>query len=266
MYRLILFIAGFPLCVRCQVAPAGMQQVHTGTGAYSRNAVTPLSGLENMAALHRIDRFSAEINIEKHVQLSALDRISGMFTMPFSFGTLAISASSFGRSIYTESAIGAGWARNLGRASVAGAFQYHRVMIAGSAASGYLSADASALIYPTENLSTGISISNANQGRIFGQKTPMRFSAGIGYAVSPQVTLSAMLVKIEDDPAMVKTSLLYHPGNSFTSSISFVSGSGVLAVTAGWTFSGISIRAGIIYYPAFGGVPSLNVHYMKTGL
>ena len=40
----------------------------------------------------------------------------------------------------------------------------------------------------------------------------------------------------------------------------------LLAVAAGWTFSGISIRAGIIYYPAFGGVPSLNVHYMKTGL
>lgn len=265
IHRLILLMLCLPHCTWCQVHPAGFLQLHTGTGAYSRNAVTPLSGLENMAALHAIKHFSAEINLEKHIHLSALDRISGMFTLPFSNGTLAILAGSFGRTIYKESAIGAGWAHNLGKTAVAGSIKYHRILIAGNRASGYLSADAGAIFFPTEYLSTGIYISNANQGRVSGEKTPMQISAGLGYSVSTQVNLSAMLVKMEDVPAMVKTSLIYRPGNAFSSSISYVSGSGVLAVAAGWTFSGISIHVGVIYYPAFGVVPALNVLY-RNGL
>lgn len=187
-------------------------------GAYSKNFVSPLSVLSNKASLTNIHTFSTALYCERRFMLKELAFFDAVVCIPFQFGGIALSLKRFGYQQYNQSQLGICYGKNLGRFDLGVQFSYHMINIPAYGTAGLLMFDIAGILHISENLYTGLQISNPTRSR-FGtdkpERFPSRYSAGLGYEASGNLFIVGELVKEEGKTLQVNASLQYALAKQF---------------------------------------------------
>ena len=233
---------------------------YTGMGAYSRNFVDPLSISSNQAALANVKSLSAGVYGEKRFLLQELNLYNIALCIPLQHGGIAMSAHYFGHDNYSETQLGAGYGKALGKIDIGVQINLHSLRIAGYGKDVLFNFEAGAILHISERVYAGLHIFNPT-GSKFGknhlEKLSSAYSAGVGYEASEKVFISAEIIKEEDKPVNINTGLQYVFAKKLFARIGLYTEAAHLYFGIGlkWTVFRVDITGS--YHPQLGLTPGL---------
>lgn len=190
------------------------QPVHyTSPFAYSLLHRDVFAIQSNQASLAGQEHIATAIYSERRFGLNELSAYRGLVALPTSSGNFGLAMGYAGSSEFNTTKIGLAYARKLGSLiSIGAQFNYNGLAVKGYGNDGAVSFETGAILHLTTKLHTGIHLNNPVGGK-FGrnglEKLPAIFSMGFGYDISDNVFLGAELIKEEDNPAYLNTTLHY---------------------------------------------------------
>jgi hypothetical protein len=120
------------------------------------------------------------------------------YSEPFSFGTIAIGGMTYGFDLYRESKILLGYSYKYDNKFFAGvAFNYHSYSIQNYGNTGVFYLNLGGLVYITNQIRLGFSISNINRATIGNEddQIPMIFSTGFSYDLISSLNINLAVEK-----------------------------------------------------------------------
>src|SRR5690606_7500333 len=138
------------------------------------------------------------------------------FALPVGQGTFALSAHSFGNSLYAQRTFGLAYAMKLGEGLRVGLqLDYLHVQLGeGYGSTGAVTAELGVQARITEQLWIGAHLYNPNRATLGGpyaERAPTVLGAGLGYTFNDQVLLTAGVVKDIDRPEQFRAGIEYRP-------------------------------------------------------
>ncbi len=177
------------------VLPKGSRA--TGLGGIGVVNVDAFAAYNNQAALGFITSPEAVIHYENKYFTEALNMGAGVFAMPVPIaGVVAVDVCSFGYSQYRENRVGVALGKRLSERFAIGAqLCYNHVAVVGYGGTGAITAELAVLAEPLDNIWLGVHVYNFTNSRLFSDnysaQLPMFFNLGMGYILTPYVTLLA---------------------------------------------------------------------------
>ncbi len=120
------------------------------------------------------------------------------YNEPFSFGSIAAGAMTYGFELYRENRVTAGFSYNYENRFFAGvSLNYHSVSIKNYGNDGCFYIDLGGLLYLTDHLRWGFSVHNVNHATYGGyeDQVPFIFNSGASYDITDEFTLNAAVEK-----------------------------------------------------------------------
>lgn len=232
---------------------------------YSKTAADVFSTSANPAATTSIKKFSAGIYSERRFLLSDLSFYTLAATLPTSSGTFSMLASYSGGPALNRSGAALGYARNLSdRIGVGARFHYYALSVNGYGSASTITFDVGLQVQVAENVRAGLHVFNPVKqsfGKTGTESLPAVYNIGLGYDVSPQVHVSAVVQKVEDQPVNVVAGLHYQlaekllvRGGVSTATSSYFFG-------AGFRLKGLQVHTSASFHPYLGTSPALLFLY-----
>jgi hypothetical protein len=187
---------------------------YLGLGAYSINHVDVFSFTSNQAALAQLKSPVAGVYGEKRFLLSTANMYTVVFALPTNQGNFGLQADYFGSANYNESQIGIAYARSLGsKLDIGIKFNYYNHIIPGYNNSSAVNFEIGAITHLTDKINAGIHVYNPTGGKSLKQgdeKLTSAYKFGVGYEASPDLFVSAEIIKVEDIPVNVNAGFQYN--------------------------------------------------------
>lgn len=249
------------------VLPASAQSLrypqaapYIGQGAYSYHFVDVFSGMANQAALARLPAAGGGVYAEKKFLQEKLNSYSAIVALPAKGGGWGITAHYLGSGEYTESQVGVGYGKKLGRVDLGVQFNYAMMRAAGYGSDGTVIVEIGTLWHITEKVHAGIHVYNPSGGKYGKQeqeKMAWVYKIGGGYEASENLLVSADIIKQEDKAVNVQAGIHYALHNKFFIRAGIATATTTPWLGAGWAWK--NIRADITgsYHPQLGITPGL---------
>lgn len=246
---------------RSQVLQEPLAAGYAGMGAYSSYQKDVFSFTGNQASLSEIEQSSAGIYNERKFFLRELNTCLFALAVPATPGNFGLKLCYSGFSSYSEYQAAVACGRKMSeKLSVGIQFNYYGINIAGYGTASCIGAEIGMILRITDELHSGIHISNPAGAR-FGpakqEKIPSVYSAGMGYEPSQNFFFTAEIIKKEQQPVNVNAGIQYRLVQQL-----FIRAGVAIATSSIWTGTGMSwkkFRMDIIasFHPQLGISPAL---------
>ena len=219
MKKYYLLILTIPLLICFQAAQAGGDNRPTGArsaamGTASVGLSDVWSAFNNQAGLAYLTSPVAGIYYENKFLLPEMGYKAGVFALPLSQGTVALSVSHFGYSDYNESKIGLAFARAFGKYIAFGLqLDYNMARLAESYGNrNFITFEAGMLAHITPELAIGAHVYNPIRAKLSeynDERVPVIMRFGAAYEITNKITITAEAEKDTYLEANIKAGLEY---------------------------------------------------------
>jgi hypothetical protein len=254
---ILLFITTLSCCATAQAARFA-PNFHPGT--YSKQFADVLAAASNPAALTYIKAFTAGACTERRFMLQALQ--SGMVSAAFPLfrnNVAGIHLHHSGGGAFVQSEAGLAYAKDLGKASLGIRFSYYSTAVQGYGKANAFLVDVGSAWQLTDHVQAGLALCSPAGGKLggHGEKVAYKYTAGLGWELSPQLLLAAECSKTEDKPIDIRCALQYAPTRScmLQFGIATANAKPFAAVSLQWNqwriYMNVSYHARLGFSPAF---------------
>lgn len=265
-----LFLLGF-LLVTAEVMASNENPTVGARAAALGNASVCLgdgwSAAQNQAGLGFVHAPAAGIYSENRFLLKELSLRSGVVAIPLKAGTIGLSLSNFGYSLYKENKYSLAFAKAFSRNFSAGmAIDYLHTRIAEengnfSAVVGEIGIQAK----PYKNMVVGAHLYNPTRSkaaRNSQEHLPTILRFGLGYSLSSQVFLTVETEKDLAEKAIFKAGIEYQPLNHFYLRIGTGSEPVLTTFGFGLHLNNFQLDVSANYHQTLGITPQLGLSYL----
>lgn len=233
--------------------------------AYSIYQQDAFSFRGNQASLAGLENSSAGIYNERRFLLSALNIYQFALSLITPRGNIALQGGYSGSAAYNESQMGLAYAKKLGkRAAIGIQFNYNNISMGSYGAASAITAEAGAIFHLTDQLHTGIQVSNPAGGK-FGKMKEEKINTvcaiGVGYDVSRQFFTSLEIGKEEFQNVNVNVGIQYRVISQVIIRGGVSSGSSLLWMGAGFIKKAMRFDIMTGFHPRLGISPGLQLLY-----
>ncbi len=259
MYIFCLLLAARPPEVKAQLL---QQPIHyTSPLAYSIAHRDVFSIQSNQASLAEQEHMATALYSERRFGLTELTTYQGLVALPTSSGNFGVAVGYGGSSEFNTTKIGLAYARKMGSLiSIGAQFNYNGLAVKGYGNDGAVSLEAGAIFHLTTKLHTGIHLNNPVGGR-FGrnglEKLPAIYTMGWGYDISDNVFLGAALIKEEDKPVYINTSLHYQLIEKLHARVGITTATHSFYMGVGIRYQQLRLDVTASFHPQLGITPGL---------
>jgi hypothetical protein len=266
MRRLALLLALLPV-----YAFAGGEDLPVGARiAGMGNAGITLVDLwsirHNQAGLAGLEKPMAGLYYQQHWMSSELAMQGLAFAMPLGQGTIAVSGSSFGYSLYREQKFGLAYAMRFGEGLRVGVqMDYLNLQLGenyGSTSAVTVELGMQAKL--TEALWIGAHLYNPNRASLSTEpedRAPTVLRAGLGYTFNPRVTMTAEAEKDIDMPERFLFGIEYRPVDALFLRTGVSTGPAQAHFGAGVRVKHVDIDLAVVVRSQLGATPMVNLNY-----
>lgn len=240
-----------------------------GAGAAGYRHQNIFSVLQQPAALAGIKIAQAGMTGMLPYNLPELGTYQFLIAVPAGPGAFTGMAGMYGKGVYTDNRVSAGYGRRLGNLTRAGLlFHYNRVQFTGYTHSAAFSASGGLQTVLTDQLTLSFSVENP--AAFFQEQKndlylPLLLSWGIGFEPSHSVLFSLQAQKQEDRPASVLFSMLYKPVPGVQIRAGIETGQGQCWAGAGYRLGRLWLDLGSAWHPRLGISPLMQaLFYLKN--
>lgn len=209
----LCFVFFSDLVLHAQVLHRPVATNYPGTGTYSFHHTDAFSFTVNPAALAQVKNFSAGMFGERRFLLSELNFFKAVAVMPTSSGHFGLKAHYSGFSEYNETILGLAYGRNLGdNVSIGAGFHFNSIRISSYGTASALCFEIGTIMHLAEKIHAGVHAYNPVGGKFgkeAGEELPSVYTFGLGYDASEKFYFSAEIIKEENRPVNVQSSLQY---------------------------------------------------------
>lgn len=202
--------------------------------------------LNNTAGLAKLTQSTCGFAYALNPALPGADRLAAVVNVPFNIGAMGVGVFKFGDQLYSEQIISAGYANQLGLASLGVKVNYIQYRADGFGTKSVVSLNMGGIAEITPLISVGAYIVNINQPKLSTvdeERLPVKLVSGVQFTPSQDLLL---VVEIEKD---------IHYDATIKSGIEYVIHQKI-KVRTGFNLGPNSIHGGIGYYTS-----RLNVDY-----
>ncbi len=188
------------------------------------------------------------------------------FALPTKSGTFALSASSFGNTLYAQRSFGLAYAMELGEGLRAGVqLDYLHIQLGNDYGStGTVAAELGVQAKITEQLQIGVHVYNPNRAKLGGpytERIPTIMGAGLGYTFNERVVLTAQVDKDIDRKEQYHAGLEYRPIKALYLRTGVSSGPTKAHFGVGLQFGQIDLDMAVVARAQLGFTPLVNLNY-----
>ena len=220
----------------------------------------------NQAGLAGLERPTAGMYFQNHWLSEELSMKGLAVALPLGNGTIAISGSDFGYSLYREQQFGVAYAMRFGdglRAAVQ--LDYLSTRLGENyGSSSAVMAELGMQARLTEDLWIGAHLYNpggATLGGPYDEKIPTLLRVGLGYTFSDKLQMTADVVKDIDRKEQLRMGLEYHPNEVLFIRTGFSTAAVQGHVGVGVRFGQFDMDMAVSFNGDLGATPQLNLNY-----
>jgi hypothetical protein len=238
---------------------------YLGLSAYSAQLGDVFGMSSNTGALAFMTKTGVGIMAETRFGLIDLTNIGVNGAIAVPKGAIGIQANRFGNNLFNETQVGVGYGRLLtDKIAVGVKANYYQQQINAYGNGSTINAEAGILLQLTPKFKGGVSVYNAVGGKYGINKTESLasiYKLGLGYDVSDKVSISAEVVKMEDVPVNVISSIHYQFENRFFAKAGISAAANNFFAAAGVLISkNIRIDVMASHHQQLGFTPGLVLH------
>ncbi len=240
-----------------QVPGSHVSMPSNGISAYGSGPVG-FAFQNNVASLVHYENREVSLFSERRFLLSELQFFSAAIAWKMNSGGAGFSLDHHAFNGYQNSAVGAAYARKLGRVAVGLKFNYGNESVPGSRGVSIVSARAGMLVSVTPKLRFGWQVENfpAAVSKASVRVLPV-YKAGVGFMASKDCLLGMEFVKAESFPVNVHASLCYTYRRRFFIRAGTQSASGSYYAGGGIALKKLQIHLSVSHHPYLGFSPGL---------
>ena len=189
-----------------------------GLGYASSCLADEWSILNNVAGLAKANKTATAFSYDLQPAFKPFNRMAGVLTLPFNFGTAGAGVFRFGDELYSEQMISVGFANTFGLASLGLKANYIQYNAEGFGTKGVFTISFGGIAQLTEKISVGAHVVNLNQPTISktdGEKLPTILIVGGSVKLSTQTIVTTELEKSLEHPVKWKTGVEYQLRKKF---------------------------------------------------
>jgi hypothetical protein len=232
-------------------------------GAYSSQFSNVFSFTANQASLASLKNTSVGVYNEKRFLLPGLSEFLAAFGLVTTYGNFATVIKYAGAALYNETKFGFAHARKIGKTFDLGVqINYHRVSIAEYGVASAIGIEIGSLFHLSNDWCAGIHLTNPVSNR-FGidkkEKLPSVYTMGLGYRASDLVATSMEIIKQEDQPVQVNTSVSYQFLPEVLAKIGLATATSSLWTAIGFARKAYQLELSAAYHPQLGISPALLI-------
>lgn len=188
------------------------------------------------------------------------------FALPYKKGTFAISANSFGNTLYAQRSFGLAYAMQLNDGLRVGVqLDYLNIRLGeGYGSTGAITAELGVQARLTDKLWIGAHLYNPNRAKLGGpydEKAPTIVSAGLAYAFNDRVTLAGQVSKDMDRPEQYHAGIEYRPTDVLFLRTGISSGPTKAHFGAGFRIKQLELDLAAVMRSQLGLTPMVNLNY-----
>lgn len=243
---------------------------YVALNAYSKSFTDVFSATNNQASVADLKTGGFAVYGERRYMFEELKAFTSVLAIPTKSGTIGFQGDYFGGAGFNESELGLFYARKVTKAVDVGVqFNYYNVRIAGYGTASAMNVEVGAIIHLTASLHAGLHIYNptgSKLGNTGNEKLAEVYKAGVGYEASPQLFISAEVVKQEQQRIAVNAAMQYnlHKNIFLKTGISTLLNNIYGGIS--YQFAIARVEAYAAYHPQLGLTPGimLIVNFKKT--
>lgn len=257
-FILIIYMA---MPTRSQAIHSPLDIMHASFGTYNKDFNNVFSFSNNQAILSGVKNFSAGVEATRKFLIPELDKLAMALSFPILTGGVGFEVVHFGFADYSESRLGLAYGKRLGKIIDLGiGFDYQFIQIAGYGKASVPYLEASILMHPSDRVTAGIQVFNPSGGNIgkgLNEKLAFAYRFGIGYEVSPELSTSFEIVKVEQMPINIRTDLEYIFAKQFFACLGIETAWMTPFASVGLQWNNLKIGLTSSYHLQLGFTPSL---------
>ncbi len=220
----------------------------------------------NQAGLAGLQKPVAGAYYQQHWLAPDLAMQGLAFALPYKKSTFALSANSFGNSLYAQRSFGLAYAIQLDEGLRAGVqLDYLNLHLGeGYGSTQALTAELGVQARLTEKLWIGAHLYNPNRAQLGGpysERIPTVISAGLAYAFNKQVTLAAEVGKDIDRQEQYHAGIEYRPTEVLFLRTGISSGPAKAHFGAGFRIKQLELDLAVVMRSQLGLTPMVNLNY-----
>jgi hypothetical protein len=248
-------------CVSAQSLRYAIVLPYTGVAAYSTQQNDPLSFTTNQAALAKTEQAGFGMYTEKRFLLDATTYYTLAMAIPTHMGNFGVQLNYSGFKNFNENTIGLAYARSIGkRVDVGIQFNYYGYRIPSYSNAATVFVEAGAIVHFSSKLNGAFHIYNPAGGKLSNgedEKLASAYTFGLGYDVSNNFLVSGTIIKEDNMPVNMVSSVQYQFAAQFFAKLGFISESSSIFTGVGAGFKKIRIDITASYHPQLGISPGI---------
>jgi hypothetical protein len=220
----------------------------------------------NQAGLAGLEKPVAGAYYQQHWLAPDLAMQGLAFALPYKKSTFALSANSFGNTLYAQRSFGLAYAMKLDEGLRVGVqLDYLNLRLGeGYGSTSAVTAELGVQARLTEKLWIGAHLYNPNRAKLGGpydEKAPTIISAGLAYTFNKQVTLAAEAGKDIDRQEQYRAGIEYRPTDVLFLRTGVSSGPTKAHFGAGFRLKQLELDLAVVLRSQLGATPMVNLNY-----
>lgn len=266
--RLLLAVLG--LSIPCAIHAGGENMPVgariAGMGQAGITLIDLWSVHHNQAGLAGLLTPTAGAFYQRHFLSEELSHQGLAFTLPLGRGTLAVSGSSMGYSLYREGKYGLAYAMRFGDGLRVGVQMDYLTVRFGEeyGSRGMVTAEVGVQARITDELWIGAHLYNPTRAELGGpyqEETPAILRAGLGYTFSPRLAMTGEVVKDVDRPERFQVGLEYQPHSVLFLRTGVGTGPTQGHFGLGVRMGGVDVNLAVAFRSRLGPTPMIDLAY-----
>ncbi len=238
---------------------------YIGLGAYTTKQIDPFSFIGNQAALAQVKVGGVGVYGERRFLLAENNVYGISAAIPTKKGNFGVQVNYAGFANFNEQKAGLAYARSLGsKIDIGVQFNYYGYNVPAYNNASTVNFEAGAIFHISEKFNAGVHVYNpvsAKLGKTGDEKLASAYKLGIGYDASENFYISSEIVKEENQPLNVTSSVQYQFKKQFFVRAGLRSDNSTGFAGAGFLYKKLRIDIASSFHPQLGVSPGLLLIY-----